>query len=256
MIFQTDQDDLEEGAKVKKHFKIDGVISDTAGIKVLEIKRPLMPAVKNTYEDIPGVEGSILVDSEYDDFKIDVRCALVFKDFKNPSAKRLELRKVKRFLRIRDTRFKLSFYDEEGYYYEANIDAHTFDERFFFEEFTITFMCRPFLFTDEVFTKTGEGITLTLEQGGDYVALPNIIILSKTDVSNFTIDVNDRVFKILQTKANVPITIDSEALTVKEGENHIENLIHGYFPIFENSNTITFSHVVQYNISYHERYLP
>lgn len=241
---------------MKKYFKIDDVTSDVAGIKVLEIKRPLMPAIKNTYEDIPGADGPILVDSEYNDFKIDVRCALVFKNFKNPSVKRLELRKVKRFLRIRDTRFKLSFFDEEGYYYQANIDTHTFDERFFFEEFTITFMCRPFLFTDKVFTKTGEEIILTLRQGGDYVALPNIIILSKTDVSNFTIDVNDRVFKISQIKANVPITIDSEVLSVKEGDNHIENLIHGYFPIFENSNTITFSHVVQYNISYRERYLP
>jgi len=143
-------------------FIFNGISSDSFGIIVKDIKRPLLPNQNDSYLQIPGRHGSYLFPREMADRIIEIDCALSktsLADLRN------SIRDIAAWLYTEEQQ-PLSFSDESDKYYLAKLDgAIDVEQIIAIGQFTLRFRCDPLAygaeqqasFTDDTVTVTNEG---------------------------------------------------------------------------------------------------
>lgn len=143
-------------------FIFNGISSDSFGIIVKDIKRPLLPDQNDNYLQIPGRHGSYLFNRELSDRIIEIDCVLAEDTIENLRDK---LRQIAVWLYV-DERKPLSFADELDKYYLAKLNgAIDVEQIIAIGQFTLRFRCDPLAygaeqqasFTDDTVTVTNEG---------------------------------------------------------------------------------------------------
>lgn len=147
-------------------------------IDILEVNRPVFPKTSDSYEDVPGRNGSYLFPGWVTDQIITVRAMLI--DATRATV-RTRLRTVAAKLRSEDYA-QLSFDDEPNVYYMAKVSEQvplTADGKEF-GEFVIYFHCLPLAFevTEQVTTLESQSgaNTATVTNNGTYESIPVIEI--------------------------------------------------------------------------------
>ncbi len=121
-------------------FTFNGISSDSFGIIVRDIKRPLLPDQNDNYLQIPGRHGSYLFNRELNDRIIEIDCVLADDTIESLRDK---LRQIAVWLYV-DERKPLSFADELDKYYLAKLDGVIDVEQIIaIGQFTLRFRCEP-----------------------------------------------------------------------------------------------------------------
>lgn len=114
------------------------------GLNFITSRRPLLPETKDTYIDVPGRSGSILIpDSSLQDVYIEVDFTLI----RDTSTQLLDAAQNIATWLITEGRARLIFDDYPSKYYNAKVGSGiTLEQLLEFEEiaeFTIRFRCEP-----------------------------------------------------------------------------------------------------------------
>lgn len=117
-----------------------------SGLNFIASRRPLLPETKDTYIDVPGRSGSILIpDNSLHDIYVEVDFTLVRKN----STQLLDAAQNIAAWLLTTNRARLIFDDYPTKYYNAKVDsAVTMEQLLEFEEiaeFTIRFRCEPLM---------------------------------------------------------------------------------------------------------------
>lgn len=143
------------------NFTFNGLRSDNLGIKVIDVRRPVLPGMNDSYLQIPGRHGSYHFPRELADRAIEIDCVLVKSGLEEL---RNAIRAIAAWLYANE-RKPLSFSDEDKYYLAKLDGAINVEQIMAIGQFTLTFRCEPLAygaeqqasFTDDTVTVTNEG---------------------------------------------------------------------------------------------------
>ena len=130
-----------------KGIRFNGIHNTSfTGLCFITSRRPLLPETKDTYIDVPGRSGSILIpDKSFRDVYVEVDFTL---NASSSSQLISTAQEIANWL-ITDKRAPLIFDDYPGYYYNAKAESGvTLEQLLDFEEiaeFTVAFRCEPIM---------------------------------------------------------------------------------------------------------------
>ncbi|HBC94390.1 MAG TPA: hypothetical protein DCZ10_16195 [Pelotomaculum sp.] len=131
-------------------FTFNGSTSTDKGLKVLAVRRWLLPAPNDSYIQISGRQGSLLYPRERQDGTIEIDCAVVDSTRQNL---RIKARQITAWLSTKE-RSQLLISDEPDKYYMGKLSQEVplESEPLFTEigEFTLFFRCEPLALGEEV----------------------------------------------------------------------------------------------------------
>ena len=176
-------------------FIFNGISSDSFGIIVKDIKRPLLPNQNDSYLQIPGRHGSYLFPREMADRIIEIDCALSktsLADLRN------SIRDIAAWLYTEEQQ-PLSFSDESDKYYLAKLDgAIDVEQIIAIGQFTLRFRCEPFAYgeDEEVFF---EGNTALVNNQGTFEALPVFSATFTSTASEWKVSLGTKYIRVVHS---------------------------------------------------------
>jgi len=264
-------------------FTFNGIHSSVFGTSVVSRKRPLLPAPRDEYKEVSGLDGSILFPESLSDKTIDgIDCYI---EDTSVLTLRQKVRQLAAWL-YTPARAKLIFDDEPGVFYWAKLSSQvSFEHTITWGMFTLQFRCLPHAYAVSpvvVEQDIANGDSITVSNGG--VNTPMLIEVQNSDLTGykafpalgagvcpnislsslsqgFTLTVNGEACTYLGAiNTGKKVYIDTERMTVQlDGTNAL--LYHdGAFPVLNNgNNTIVYTSPngckANIKITYTERWL-
>jgi len=175
-------------------FTFNGISSDSFGIIVRDIKRPLLPDQNDNYLQILGRHGSYLFNHELNDRIIEIDCVLADDTIENLRDK---LRQIAVWLYV-DERKPLSFADELDKYYLAKLDGVIDVEQIIaIGQFTLRFRCEPFAYGAEQQARF-ENDTATVTNSGTFEALPVFTATFTSVASEWKVTLGTKYIRVVR----------------------------------------------------------
>lgn len=169
------------------------------GLKILNDFKYRIPEKDITYDEIPAVNGDIIVSQErYKNFELEFHCRI----FKPPEFRSLdqEALAISKWLNSQSDYSLLFFTQRPSYLYEAFFDGQSELERETNEkgEITIKFNCKPFVLRQEGLNYFSVEEQLELDNPDAFEARPIIKIMPNnfTGALNFSINSNNFTLNI------------------------------------------------------------
>jgi predicted phage tail component-like protein len=126
-------------------FTFNGVKASDMGIKVMDIRHTVMPAIQDRYETVPGRDGSYLFAQAYGDRIISIDCLVLSTDYKST---RQDIIPISAWLNTKD-RARLELNDLPDKYLMAKLTNGGELNRFLYTgTFTLEFNCEPFAYDE------------------------------------------------------------------------------------------------------------
>lgn len=213
-------------------FVFNGILASSMGIRVLNLKRSILPDIRDQYETVPGKIGSYLFTQPFGDRIIEIECALVSQAVDMILQ---DTRKISAWLGT-DKRVPLVLSTEPDKYYMAKVsNTVEVDQTLYLGRFSIQFRCEPFAYSldDKLQQFTAQpDLTQGIYNNGTAETNPVIsIIAAWGDIKNPKIALNDVVFLYNGTITyGSQIDINSESLTCYKGMDRDINTTGGYDP--------------------------
>lgn len=235
-------------------FTFNGVRASEMGLKVMDIKHSVMPAIRDQYELIAGRHGSYLFPQTYGDRIVSIDCLRISSDFKSV---RQDIFPISAWLNT-SNRKKLELNDTPDKYYMAKLANSGDLDRFLYTgTFTLEFNCEPFAYSidDVIMIYTMEsGTTQGICYNGTAETSPSITITAAYgDIVSPKITINDVSLVYLGTiVSGGQIDINSNSFTVYKrmdrdimttgaydpAEDSVLAFIDGEFPILKPDRNI------------------
>jgi predicted phage tail component-like protein len=258
-------------------FTFNGKDSRDFKIKVLNVKRPLLPEIKDHYEEIPGRHGAYLYPRPYGDRVIKIDCAVKAATVQE----RTELaQKIAAWLHT-PTRQILTFEDEPNVFYLAKVNEQPDPDMIaLIGSFTFSFRCDPFKYArdtrEEIIDPAESNKAYSIYNNGTIEATPTIVLEAiYGEVTNPKIVINDQTLIYNGTLTNnSAIELNTEYFLANKSmerdimttgaydtaEDNILAMIDGDFGLFNvGANTIVFisdnGQPVRLKILWKEKYL-
>ncbi|SDH77614.1 putative phage tail component, N-terminal domain-containing protein [Aneurinibacillus thermoaerophilus] len=126
-------------------FTYKGISARSMGVRIQSKKRPLLPNIRQEYEDIPGRHGSYsFSDGTLEDITIEIEC-WVKADSRDDL--RYRARQIAAWLYSKDKQ-RLVFDDEPGVFYLGRlVNQIDLEALIRFGKFTLQFRCDPFAYS-------------------------------------------------------------------------------------------------------------
>ncbi len=201
-------------------------------IKVLDVRRPILPGIRDQYEVIPGRAGSYLFSQPFADRLIEVDCVLVSENSDNVWQ---DIRSVSAWLTSNKKEHLVLSTEPNVYYMAKASNSMDVEQILYVGQFTIQFTCEPFAYSLEdiiiqftALSNTSYGVY----NNGTAETSPTITITAAYgDIINPKIMINDIVFLYNGTiTVNSQIDINSGAFTSYKGMNRDINTTGAYDP--------------------------
>lgn len=236
-------------------FRFKGIAASSFNIIILDIRRTLVPTIKDIYESIPGKHGSVLFSQPFGDRLIQFDCAI-------PNYNPKDIKRIAEFL-FSNSYEKLEIDDEKDCFYMAKLSNEgDIIERVFTGHFTLEFVAQPFKYSNTLYTHTWytiENNMLKIFCKGSIdmpiklkikstthtltdIDLPALALGTagiKNEITGIKIKVNDDIIKYNGTiSSDDELIIDTENFIVtKNGVNDIKNW-EGNFPLLKPGENI------------------
>lgn len=258
------------------YFVFDGMDSRDFSLRLSNISRPLLPEIRDHYEQIPGRHGSYLFPQPFGDRIVTVSCLLQTRTVEE----RLQMvRRISSWLST-NNKAMLWFSDEPDVFYLAKVNkAPDFEELLTFGRFTVEFLCEPFkysVFSKQVVCEMDSNSVQYISNGGTAETYPTLVIEAVYgEIQNPKITINDKYLLyngVLTPNSAIEINTESFLATksmerdiVTTGaydtaENNILSMIDGEFgALFPGGNTFAYSSAngqrARIRLVWQERYL-
>jgi len=211
-------------------FIFNSISASSMGIKVLDIKRSILPDIRDQYETVPGRIGNYLFPQPFGDRGIEIECALASQTVDTIWQ---DIRRISAWLST-DRKVQLILSKEADKYYMAKVSNEVdIDQTLYFGRFIVQFACDPFAYSldDNIQQFTAQpGATQGIYNNGTAETNPVIsIIAAWGDIKNPKIALNDIIFLYNGTiTSNSQIDINSESFTCYKGMDRDINTTGGY----------------------------
>ena len=221
------------------NFTFNGISSDSFGIIVRDIKRPLLPGQNDNYLQIPGRHGSYLFNRELNDRIIEIDCVLADDTMESL---RNKLRQIAVWLYV-DERKPLSFADELDKYYLAKLDGVIDVEQIIaIGQFTLRFRCEPFAYGEDV-NGFFEGDTVVVNNPGTFEAQPIFKATFTASTSEWKVNLDTNYIRIVndfQSGDVLVVNTETGAITINGGKalNKLDWQNSEFFAIPPGENTL------------------
>ncbi|MED0676993.1 distal tail protein Dit [Aneurinibacillus thermoaerophilus] len=228
-------------------FTYKGISARSMGVRIQSKKRPLLPNIRQEYEDIPGRHGSYsFSDGTLEDITIEIEC-WVKADSRDDL--RYRARQIAAWLYSKDKQ-RLIFDDEPDLYYYGRIanqiDLETLIR---FGKFTLQFRCDPFSYLIENASELILDSDITLNRDIRVDDKYSFVVTSPVtvEVNNFgtaevypllqvtgsfttlSVTANGKTLQYTESLTNQTLEIDGERMTSKVGTLNKLNKISGAF---------------------------
>lgn len=236
-------------------FKFKGISADSLNIKVINIKRSLMPTVKDIYESIPGKHGSVLFSQPFGDRLIQFDCAI-------PNYTPKNIKEIADFLYSNNYE-KLEIYDEEDCFYMAKLlNEGDIAEKVLTGYFTLEFVAQPFKYSHKIYAyewNTAENKRINILNNGSFntpiklriktmtstlagIDLPALALGTagiKGEIMGVKVMINDDIVKYngIISEDDEVIIDTKDFIVTKNGLNDIKNW-DGDFPLLKPGENI------------------
>lgn len=213
-------------------FTFKDISSSSMKVKVLNVRRSVLPSIRDQYELISGKTGSYLFPQPFGDKLIEIECVLVSQSSDNVWQ---DTRPISAWL-TSDKKEKLIINKEPDKYYMAKVSNTVDLEQFLYiGQFTIQFTCEPFAYSleDIVIEITAQpGIPYGIYNNGTAEATPAITLTATYgEVVNPKIMINNITFLYKGTlTAGGQIDINSETFTAYKSMDRDINTTWAYDP--------------------------
>lgn len=229
------------------NFTFNGQSSADFGLVVKSKDRPLLPRIRQTYETVPGRDGTYdFSDNTLEDRVLEVTCSFV-------AASVGELRYVARNLAAwlyTTAKSQLIFDDEPDIYYMGRLENQvSLDQLVALGEFTLQFRCEPIayylyeaagetldqstilyrerrLYEDYVFN-VGSRAVVTVDNFGTAPVAPIIVITGSATTLSITCGSNTLTYG--EALSSSTLTIDNDKMTATVGAANKLNKLSGSF---------------------------
>jgi predicted phage tail component-like protein len=241
-------------------FQFGDIRSDELNIKVLRIRKPILPEFQDHRETIPGLDGTILYPQPFESKPIEIDCLLQHADRYNKYVENRLLAK----LYSREEQ-KLITSDEPDVFYLGKLSGNfTPDPHKTLSSFTLSFTCQPFAYSLNKkvmsFTKNSADLFTVTSDGTAYSEF-KLTLTPQITVENVNIRVGHAVLVYgEEVAAGESLVIDTDAAEAFiDGENVTINL-SGEFPVLcpgENTIQITANKAFNYEATfeYYDRFM-
>ena len=244
-------------------FTFNGRHCNEFGIKTVIKKRPFLPATRDQYKEIPGMDGSHLFPEKLPDLMIDgIECSI---EEDSLFILRQRARQIVAWL-LTPARVKLILDDEPGVFYWVKLyNRGDIQQTIAFGEFNPIFRGLPYAYSVSpvvVEQDIANAGTLTLTNSGGVNTPVAIEISGSSALTNgFTLNINgDECIYLSAVDVGKTVYIDTERMTVQlDGTSAL--LYHdGTFSVLvPGSNTLTYTNPdttgAHIKITYYERWL-
>ncbi|MED4904128.1 distal tail protein Dit [Parageobacillus thermoglucosidasius] len=175
------------------YFIFNGLDSRDFSLRISNISRPLLPEIRDHYEQIPGRHGSYLFPQPFGDRIVTVSCLLQTRTVEE----RLQMvRRISSWLST-NNKAMLWFSDEPDVFYLAKVSkAPDFEELLTLGRFVVEFTCEPFKYaadSREEFFDMDSNSVQSLYNNGTAEAYPTIVISAEYgEIDRPKITINDK----------------------------------------------------------------
>jgi predicted phage tail component-like protein len=212
-------------------FQFGDIRSDELNIKVLRIRKPILPEFQDHRETIPGLDGTILYPQPFESKPIEIDCLLQHADRYNKYVENRLLAK----LYSREEQ-KLITSDEPDVFYLGKLSGNfTPDPHKTLSSFTLSFTCQPFAYSLNKkvinYRKSSSDLFTVTSDGTAYSEF-KLTLTPQETIENINIKVGDAVLVYgEEVAAGESLVIDTDAAEAFiDGENVTINLF-GEFPV-------------------------
>ncbi len=226
-----------------KGFTLNGVHSDALFVQMAGKNVPLLPPLKENFENIAGKDGAWDFGVEYDARPIEIDCVILAD---STADLKVKLRSLIGYLNPRLGARALVFDDEPDKQYYARLTGQLPLEQIgAFGSFTLQLIC-PDPFTYSTIEKTVSGsTTLNLSNSGTYYAYPTLTITHGGGAGTLSLSRIDGVTQELTFSGSAPAgdyLVDCKEGTItKDGAGAYQHLSGEFFGFPGGSNTLTVS---------------
>lgn len=214
--------------QIDNYFKYGESNSKRFGMKILNDFKYRIPEKDISYEEVPAVNGDIIVSQErYKNIELEFHCRL----FKPPEFRSLdqEATAISKWLNSQNDYSLLYFTKRPSYYYEAFFDGQSELERENNDkgEITIKFNCLPFVLRQEGLNYFNVEEQLELDNPDVFEARPIIKITPNNFTGALNFSINSKNFTLNIANGTNPIFIDSREKYQRVYQN--TTLLNKYF---------------------------
>lgn len=203
--------------------------SDKNGVYLMRVEKPSTPTLNVVELTAPGRDGSVFLKDRYSNKDINVVIG-IYKE--NIAERRETQRRIIGGLISRED--KLYFHDEPKMYHIGEVfDEVSIDEQDFFTEISLTFKCKPFIYSDN--TKTSWAgitsvVTKQITNTGNFIAKPMIKI--EGTAKRISITIADKAFSLSNINGTIYVDVDNmNVYTISEGvKKSVLQSFLGLFP--------------------------
>ncbi|NNV07493.1 phage tail family protein [Geobacillus sp. MMMUD3] len=241
-----------------KGFSFNGKHTREMSILVTDLKIPLVSNMKDTYESVPGRDGSILFPGWLDDKRME--CTLGIRCTR--SERIAKLREVARWLYTKE-RKQLIFDDSPDVYYMAKVLGQVDVEHLQgISLVKVAFQAEPFAYSVNK-TSVSKQVTasdkqVTLVNNGTYDVFP-LIKVSNANTNSLSLTVGGDKLTISNTlQTSDVLTIDCDEMTVLLNETNVLDKTTGTFLSLKpgtNVMTVEAQNTLNVLVEWRERFL-
>ena len=174
-------------------FSFDNANCAAFGIKVKHKSRPVLPAITDSYSQLPGRHGSYLFSGNLADRVIVIDCVLAQDTLENLRA---NIREIAAWLYTTEKK-PLSFDDEPGKYYMAKIDdSIDVEQTVTLGEFTLKFRCEPLCYGIEQYVDFVNNTAMFTNQG-TFEALPKFSVNFTAPAAEWKVTLGSKYLRVI-----------------------------------------------------------
>lgn len=212
-------------------FQFGDVHSNELNIKVLRIRKPILPEFQDHRETIPGLDGTVLYPQTFESTTIEIDCLLQHADRYN---KYVENRLLARLFSREEQ--KLITSNEPDVFYFGKLSGNfTLDPHKTMSSFTLSFTCQPFAYSLNKkvmsYTKSSGDLFVVTSDGTAYSEF-KLTLTPQETIENVNIKVGDAILIYEgEVAAGKSLVIDTDEFEAYIDDENVSLNLSGEFPV-------------------------